>query len=121
MSDTDWRDRCTELTADRDYWRSQAETWQRRYVDSVDEMRRLAAKIVETPAEPSEPIPTALTVALDRASAGLPADIARTQRREVIAVYAKTAGEEDQRVTAALQRLHDGDGARVAAFLGEES
>lgn len=97
-----------ELESDRDYWRSRAKAWQERYEIAVAEQ------------EPSSPsaMPEALVEAIKRECVGQPKDIARTLTREVFDAYAKAEGHEDEKILAGMKRLHEGDGARVEAFLG---
>ena len=114
-----WRERCTELMADRDYWRSRAETWETRCVDAH---RELTAHRADPVADTTDrDIPAALEIALSRYAIGQPKDMARTMRREVIEAFGRAPGSADQRISAALARLHHGDSDRLAAFLGEES
>lgn len=120
MPDTDWKDRYVEVQADRDYWRSRAESWEGRYVECAKQNASLAAKIVTEPTEaPDEKLPAAIEMALQKATSGQPKDVARNMRREAVLSYAQATGHEDERVRAALNRLHEGDASRVAAFLGE--
>jgi hypothetical protein len=108
MSDIDWKERYIDLESDRDYWRARAKAWQERY----------EVAMAEREPEAPETMPAALVEALKRECVGQPKDIARVMMREVFDAYAKATGEEDQRITIALRRLHEGDGARVEAFLG---
>ena len=119
-ADLQWRERYQEVTADRDYWRSRAESWESRYVEAAKQVASLAAQVVVQPVEPEgEAFPPALEVALKRYAAGQSADVVRTMRREMLDTYANTAGGDDRKQLAALDRLSSGDGVRVAAFLGE--
>ena len=120
VADIQWRDRYVEVTADRDYWRSRAESWESRYVEAAKQVASLAAQVVTQPVEPeSDAFPPALEVALKRYAAGQSADVVRTMRREMLDTYANANGGEDKKQLAALDRLASGDGVRVAAFLGE--
>ena len=119
-ADLHWRERYQEVMADRDYWRSRAESWEARYVEAAKQVSALALQVVAQPQESEgEAIPTALEVALKRYGMGQSPEVVRTMRREMLDVYARTSGGEDKKQLAALERLSSGDGARVAAFLGE--
>ena len=120
-ADLSWRERVTELQADRDYWRPRAESWEARYIEAAKQVAALAEKVVATPDPDANQsrLPDALQVAIDRASIGQQPEVVRVMRREVLATYATTQGPEDVKILAALKRITAGDGARVAAFLGE--
>ena len=119
-ADLQWRERYQEVMADRDYWRSRAESWEARYVEASKQVSTLAAKVIDTPDSPPDTqLPHSLEVALKRYATGQPADVVRAMRREVLDVWANTEGDEDRKQIAALGRLTAGDGSRVAAFLGE--
>lgn len=120
LTEISWRERCDELRADRDYWRSRAEAWETRYVAATATIADLTAKVIASPPEQTDTVPPAIDMALRQASIGLPDDVARTMRRRVVATYMKAKGEEDQRVTVALDLLNRGDRARLNDLLGDD-
>ena len=118
-ADLQWRERYQEVTADRDYWRSRAESWEARYVEASKQVSTLAAKVIDTPDSPPDTqLPHSLEVALKRYATGQPADVVRAMRREVLDVWANTEGDEDRKQIAALGRLFVLSGGSVRWTIG---